>query len=117
MVLVELVAQADVGDVDFAAASAAFKQAPQVVTALEGTPWQLLEAAVSRAASDERFRAVVEELRTSARRDEHADDLVPALRRAADAVTALLAERQPPEPPQCRRADRTSGPCRKTGCP
>jgi hypothetical protein len=91
VVLVDLVAQADVGGIDFAAAGTAFKQAPAVNTALEGTPWPLLEAAVGRAASDERFRAVVEELRAAARHDQHAVDLVTALRVAADETTRLLA--------------------------
>ncbi len=101
VVLVDVVAQADVGDVDFAAASAAFKQAAQVNTAIEGTPWSLLQAAVSRAETDERFRAIIERLRTTARHDQHADDLVPALREATNKVTALLAEQpkvvKPPE--------------------
>jgi len=101
VVLVDVVAQADVGDVDFAAASAAFKQAAQVNTAIEGTPWSLLQAAVSRAETDERFRTIIERLRTTARHDQHADDLVPALREATNKVTALLAEQpkavEPPE--------------------
>jgi hypothetical protein len=95
VVLVELVARADVGDVDFAAASTNFKQAAQVNTALEGTSWSLLDAAVSRAANDERFREVIERLRASARRDQHAEDLVPALRHATDDVTRLLAGDKP----------------------
>jgi hypothetical protein len=98
VVLVDLVAQADVGDVDFAAASTAFKQAPQVATALTGTSWALLNLAASRAADDERFRTVMEKLRASARHGQHAADLVAALREATDAVTALLAQETKPDP-------------------
>ena len=99
VVLVDLVAQADVGGIDFAAAGTAFKQAPAVNTALAGTPWPLLEAAVGRAASDERFRLVVEELRAAARHDQHAVDLVTALRVAADKTARLLAGPPVVDPP------------------
>ncbi len=123
VVLVDIVARADVGDIDFKAASVAFKQAPQVNTALEGTSWSLLEAAVSRAATDERFRAVIEQLRTTARRGQHADDLVAALRHATNQVTALLAEQpgiaQPPidkrpvvEPPVVEAPESVDDPVR-----
>ncbi len=95
VVLVDVVAQADVGDIDFTAASVAYKKAPEVGTALDGTPWSLLEAAVGRAAADDRFRAAIDRLRTSARNDQHAEDLVAALRTATDKVTALLAEPPP----------------------
>jgi len=91
VVLVELVARADLGDIDDQAAGAAFKQAAPVVSALANAQWPLIDAVASRAEVDERARVIIEKLRVAAGHDQHAADLTAALRTATDASAALLA--------------------------
>jgi hypothetical protein len=92
VVLVNLVADADLGGLDEAAASEAFKQAQRIVTALARTQWPLLTAIAARAAGDERARVIIEQLRSAARHEQHGSDLIAALETAVGASAALLAE-------------------------
>lgn len=102
-VLVELVAQADLGEIDDAAAAEAFKQADKVIAALGGTQWPLLAAVAERAGregGDEEARLIIDGLQAAARHDQQAQDLVTALARAVDrSATFLARQERPPFPP------------------
>ncbi|HEX5543374.1 MAG TPA: hypothetical protein VFX60_17770, partial [Micromonospora sp.] len=98
-VLVELLARADVGDLDDQAAGQAFKQAEKVVAALDQPhQWPLFQAMIARVDADPRAAAIVEDLRSAARHEQHGADLVKALQEAMEVATALLAEIQPKPP-------------------
>ncbi|TDB94628.1 phage resistance protein, partial [Micromonospora fluostatini] len=91
VVLVETVAQADLGDLDDEAVGVIVGQAADLNKALAGThQWALLQGIVARADRDERARAILERLREVARHEQHGQDLVPALHQAAGESAALL---------------------------
>jgi hypothetical protein len=92
VVLVELVAEADVGDIDDTTAGVAFKQARAVIDALRRTQWPLLNAVRLRAATDPEARAIISSLHDAARHDQHATDLVSALDAAVAQAAALLSK-------------------------
>ncbi|MFI7427440.1 phage resistance protein [Micromonospora sp. NPDC049836] len=99
VVLVETVARADLGDVDDQAVGAVLSQAARISDELaRDHQWPLLQAIAARAGHDERARAVIEQLRDVARRDQHVQDLIDALRTAVAAAAALLAADQPAGP-------------------
>lgn len=99
VVVVGLVAEAEVGNIDDAAAGTAFKQAGRVTEALARTGWPLLRAIESRAGHDEEAKVILEELRTSAGYDQQSSDLVAALDTAVRKATALLAREKPTTTP------------------
>ncbi|MBF9127685.1 phage resistance protein [Plantactinospora sp. S1510] len=98
VVLVGLVARADLGEVEPLGASEVFKKADSLIRALAGTQWPMLAAIVRRAVDDDRARVIIEQLRIAANHEQHAMDLADALRRAVADAAALLAE-QTPKPP------------------
>ncbi|WP_435588970.1 phage resistance protein [Micromonospora chalcea] len=95
VVLVETVARADLGDVDDQAVGKVLSEAPGIVRALAQAHWPLLQAISARAGHDLTARGIIERLREVARREQHGEDLVDALRTAVDASAALLAAEQP----------------------
>ncbi|MFF3869036.1 phage resistance protein [Micromonospora sp. NPDC001898] len=98
VVLVQLAARADVGDIDDKAVGEVLAQAGNIGEALTRThQWSLLQAIVPRARHDERARAILDRLRDVARHEQHGQDLVDALQAAVDASAALLAA-DPPVP-------------------
>lgn len=105
VVLVSYVAEAEVGDIDDKAAATAYTQSNALATALAQTNWPLLEAVIGRAASEEPARVIIDNLRIAAGADQHAADLIAALREASGAATALLAKPLTPVPPVTPRAD------------
>ncbi|MET7970519.1 phage resistance protein [Micromonospora sp. NPDC005305] len=100
VVLVETVARADLGDVDDQAVGEVLSQAGKISDELaRDHQWPLLQAVSARAGHDEQARAVIGQLREVARREQHGQDLIDALRTAVAASAALLAAEQPkPEP-------------------
>lgn len=99
VVLVETVARADLGDVDDQAVGEVLSQAGRISDELaRDHQWPLLQAIAARAGHDERARAVIGRLRDVARRDQHVQDLIDALRTAVAASAALLAADQPARP-------------------
>ncbi|WP_422773845.1 phage resistance protein [Plantactinospora sp. WMMC1484] len=113
VVLVELAAQADVGDIDDHAAGRALAEAGGVTEALSRPhQWPLLTAMVARAETDRRARVIVEQLRAVARHEQHGVELADALQTAADAATALLATERPVPPPPPVDTPRPAGPTR-----
>lgn len=109
VVLVEMVAVVDLGDIDDAAVAAAYKQARPVLAALSGTQWTLIDAARSQSSTNEAARALVDDLERAARHDQNAVDLADALQNAVDRAAKLLASNVPqtkPEPqPQPQPSD------------
>lgn len=107
VVLVQLAARADVGDIDDKAVGEVLAQAGNIGEALTRThQWSLLQAIVPRARHDERARAILDRLRDVARHEQHGQDLVDALQAAVDASAALLAADPPvprPTDPRPRR--------------
>ncbi|MDT5026388.1 MAG: hypothetical protein QOE61_2814, partial [Micromonosporaceae bacterium] len=91
VVLVGLIAEADVGGIGDSTAGTAFKQAVTVIQSLAATQWALLEAIVARAGHDERANVIVEQLRLVAGADEAVHDLSAALDDAVRKAAALLA--------------------------
>ncbi|MEU5905371.1 phage resistance protein [Micromonospora sp. NPDC047467] len=99
VVLVEVLAQADLGDVDDQAVGGVLSQAGDIVTALaQGHQWPLLQAIRARATHDDRARVIIEQLQSVARHEQHGQDLVDALEAASAASAALLAAEQPKQP-------------------
>ena len=98
VVVVGMVAEAEVGDIGDSAAGTAFKQASAVTQALAGTQWTLLEAIATRASHDERARVILDELHTVAVADEAVYELGPALDAAVTRAAALLAADAAPGP-------------------
>ncbi|GAB3182008.1 hypothetical protein GCM10027259_34710 [Micromonospora palomenae] len=99
VVLVETVARADLGEIDDQGVGALLSQAGQLSGELaQDHQWPLLEAISARAGHDERARAIIGQLRDVARREQHGQELVPALRTAVAASAALLAADQPVRP-------------------
>ncbi|MFR9774012.1 hypothetical protein [Nocardia sp. SC052] len=103
VVLVGLVAEADVGEVTDITAAAAIEQAQHVIDALAATNWDLVGAIAMRADHDERAKVIIDELRLSAEYDQHAEDLAVALKRAEHRATTLITADRPtpsmhPEP-------------------
>ncbi|MEV6813046.1 phage resistance protein, partial [Micromonospora sp. NPDC051296] len=100
VVLVETVARADLGDIDDKAVGEVLAHAGEMGRSLaQAHQWPLLQAIAARAAHDERARRIIERLRDIARREQHGQDLIDALRTAVEASAALLAAEQPkPEP-------------------
>ncbi|MEO3924848.1 phage resistance protein [Micromonosporaceae bacterium B7E4] len=99
VVLVGLVARADLGEVEPLGASEVYKQADSLIRALADTQWPLLAAIVRRAADDDRARVIIEQLRIAAGHEQHAMDLADALRHAVADAANLLAEQRPKPPP------------------
>lgn len=98
VVLVGLLARADVGDVDDVAASTAFKQAAAVAEGLARTNWPMIEAVRSRTGTSEPAETVVEKLEHAARHDQHAADLVAALHEAVEDATRVIIGDPDPDP-------------------
>ncbi|MEV0003061.1 phage resistance protein [Micromonospora sp. NPDC050980] len=93
VVLVEMVARADLGDVDDQAVGAVLSQAGTLTGELAGSPqWPLLRAISARVGHDQRASEVIGRLRDVARREQHGQDLVEAFHTASAASAALLAE-------------------------
>ncbi|MDE1675014.1 hypothetical protein [Nocardia gipuzkoensis] len=95
VVIVGMIADADLGAATEIAASKAFIQAEHVITALASVRWQLLESMVQRAEYDERAKVIIEELRITAAHDQISEDLAPALKKAENAAANLLIEETP----------------------
>jgi len=87
-----------VGEVGDPAASAAFVQAPQVITAMANAQWSLLEALAGLTGQDERARVVLEQLGLVARDEQFHQDLVKALDTAVRDAAGILARRPAPTP-------------------
>ncbi|MFI7553519.1 phage resistance protein [Micromonospora sediminimaris] len=99
VVLVEMAARIDLGDVDDQAVGEVLSQASRISAELaQGHQWPLLQAIAARAAHDTRAKAIIEQLRDVARREQHGQDLVDALQAASAASAALLAAEQPRKP-------------------
>ncbi|MFG2106500.1 hypothetical protein [Micromonospora chersina] len=99
VVLVETAARVDLGDVDDQAVGEVLSQAGRISAELaQGHQWPLLQAIAARAAHDARAKAIIEQLRDVARREQHGQDLVDALQAASAASAALLAAEQPTKP-------------------
>jgi hypothetical protein len=103
VVVVGLVADAEVGEIDDPVAGTAFKQAGAVTEALARTQWPLLQAIASRGGHDERAQVIIDELRVSAGHEQHSSDLAAALDEAVKRAAALLSADVPatlvPMPP------------------
>ena len=99
VVVIRMVAEAEVGEVGDPAASAAFVQAPQVITAMANAQWSLLEALAGLTGQDERARVVLEQLGLVARDEQFHQDLVKALDTAVRDAAGILARRPAPTPP------------------
>ena len=95
VVVVSLVAGADLGDVDDQGAGETMTTAGALVRALDQAHWSLLEAVAARTSSDARARAVIEQLRAAASHQQHARDLVKEIEVAVSAAAALLVEERP----------------------
>jgi hypothetical protein len=91
VVLVDMVARADLGDLDDQAVGTVISQSRKVTHAMASTAWQVLEALQERAGADESARAELDKLRRAAGHDQHAADLAAALPEAVAAAAALLA--------------------------
>lgn len=91
VVLVEMVAGADLGDLDDPAAGTVIAQNGKVTGALANTAWEVLSALRDRAETDESARAELAKLRHAAGHDQHAADLAAALPEAVAAAAGLLA--------------------------
>ncbi|GIF21394.1 hypothetical protein BJ973_005159 [Actinoplanes tereljensis] len=98
VVTVSLLSRTDLGEIDDDAAGAAMASAAAVVRALDQAQWSLLRPIAGREGTDERARAAMERLRASARRQQHAADLVKEIEVAVAAAAALLAEDRPTPP-------------------
>ena len=93
VVVVSHVAEAEVGEIDDAAAAAAFKQAGTVNAALAGASWPLLDAVAGRAAGmDAQATLIIDALRIAARVDQSVQGLAEALADAVTRATAYLVE-------------------------
>ncbi|MFY1669228.1 phage resistance protein [Plantactinospora sp. WMMB334] len=114
VVLVELVAGADLGNLDELGASQVFKQGQPLIDTLGRTQWRLLKALAARARTDEPARLAIERLRLAARHEHHAADLVVALERATDEAAQLLAD-VPTVPPQPGGSGAAGGPGTQAG--
>jgi hypothetical protein len=97
VVVVGMMAEAEVGDIGDQAAGTAFKQAGAVTQALADTHWPLLEAIRTRATTDERAEVVLDELRLVAAADQAVHDLGDALRKAVTKAADILAKDRPAE--------------------
>ncbi len=98
--LVEVLADAVLPAED-AVAARSLSSAPEVTAAIAGTQWSLVDAL--RTIADERAdraRAILDQLRTAASHDEHAEALAPVLRSAVATAAALLAEGTPTPSPR-----------------
>ena len=91
VVLVEMVARADLGDLDDQAVGTVISHNSKVTHALTGTAWQVLEAMHQAAAADASAREELDKLQRAAGHDQHAADLATALSEAVAAAAALLA--------------------------
>lgn len=116
VVLVETMARADLGEIDDQAVGAVLSQAEKVSGALaQQHQWPVLQAISARAAHDQQARAIIEELRDAARRDQHGQGLVDALEAAVTASAGLLAAAPSARPDDGTAAggtpaDRATGP-------
>ncbi|OZV83100.1 phage resistance protein [Micromonospora echinospora] len=115
VVLVRLVARADLGDVDDRAVGGLIAQAKEIGDALaRPQQWSLLGAIDARSAHDERARTIIDRLRDAAGHQQHGTDLTAALQAAEAAAADLLAagrqERPQPTPPQPTPGDPSSRP-------
>ena len=91
VVVVRMVAEAEVGEIGDNAAGTAFKQATAVTRSLAGTQWTLLEAIGIRATTDERAKVILDGLNVVAVADQSVHDLGAALDLAVKRAAALLA--------------------------
>jgi hypothetical protein len=90
VVLVGLLARADVGDVDDAVAGHSFLHANDVIAALDGTNWPMIDAVRNLSATNERARAIVERLSRLAQHEQNAANLAAALAETVSEATELL---------------------------
>lgn len=98
VVTVSLLGKADLGDIDDQAVGEAMSSAAGVVRALDQAQWSLIKPITGREVGDERARAIMDRLRASAQRQQHAADLVKEIEVAVSAAAALLAEDRPTPP-------------------
>ncbi|WP_433531870.1 phage resistance protein [Micromonospora sp. CA-263727] len=108
VVLVAVVARGGLrlGGLDGQAASQVFKRAEQLVVALDTAQWPVLDAIKLRSGNDARALGIVNQLHDVARQEQHAVDLVRALREAVADSVAVLAREKPVLP----RPDRITPP-------
>jgi len=84
-----------------AVAARSLSSALEVTAALARTQWSVIDALATITDSRaDRAQAVLDQLRTAARHDEHAQALDPVLRSTVAAAAALLAEVTTPPPPR-----------------
>jgi hypothetical protein len=105
VVLVELLASADLGDVDDMTASRSVSTAREVASALARTQWSVLDA-VAQLTDDrvtdnraEQARILLEQLAEAAVREQMHRDLIAELDKAVQLGVQLLTANRPPVPP------------------
>jgi hypothetical protein len=99
VVLVELLASADLGSANDTTVSKSITTARDVATALTRTQWSVLDA-VAKLTDDraEHSRSILEQLADAASREQLHQDLIAELEKAVGLGAALLTEGRPPQP-------------------